>query len=91
MGKSGLRRARTAVVEPRGEMAERGPIESLTSAGYVEFVATGQDAAGEFHCAECGYGVAVQRRLPLCPMCGGTAWERPTWSTFVRRHGEPLQ
>jgi rubrerythrin len=31
--------------------------------------------AGEFRCAECGYGVVVQRVLPQCPMCGGTAWE----------------
>ena len=57
-------------------MEERGQIESLEAAGYVEFAASGQDAAGEFQCAECGYGIAVQRKLPLCPMCGGTAWER---------------
>jgi rubrerythrin len=57
-------------------MEDRGQIESLEAAGYVEFAASGQHAAGEFQCAECGYGIAVQRQLPLCPMCGGTAWER---------------
>ncbi len=68
-------------------MEDRGRIESFESAGYVEFAATGQAAAGEFQCAECGYGVAVQRALPLCPMCGGTAWERAVRREFLR----PLQ
>jgi rubrerythrin len=72
-------------------MENRGRIESLTSAGYVEFLAAGQAAAGEFQCAECGYGVAVQRTLPLCPMCSGTAWERGTRRDLSRRLGEPLQ
>ena len=57
-------------------MEYRGQIESLEAAGYVEFAASGEDAGGEFQCAECGYGIAVQRKLPQCPMCGGTAWER---------------
>ena len=35
----------------------------------------GSPAAGEFRCAECGYGAIVQRVLPQCPMCGGTVWE----------------
>ena len=39
--------------------------------GYVEFLASGQRAKGEFHCSECGYGVTIVRALPLCPMCGG--------------------
>jgi rubrerythrin len=34
------------------------------------------DAAGEFRCADCGYGVIVQRVLPPCPMCRGAVWER---------------
>ena len=59
----------------RGEMAEGVGIESLAAAGYVHFVAAGEEADGQFHCADCGYGVSVQRRLPLCPMCGGSTWE----------------
>jgi rubrerythrin len=43
--------------------------------GFVDFAATGDLTAGEFHCADCGYGVIVQRELPRCPMCSGTAWE----------------
>jgi rubrerythrin len=72
-------------------MEDRGRIMSLESAGYVDFAAAGEAVAGEFSCAECGYGVAVQRTLPLCPMCGGTAWERAAWRLSTRRTGEPLQ
>jgi hypothetical protein len=58
---------------------------SDTSAGDdVEFVAAGQHAKGEFHCAECAYGVTVFRELPRCPMCGCEAWEQSTWSPFAR-------
>ena len=56
-------------------MPEGVGIDSLASAGFVDFVAAGEDANGQYHCAECGYGVSVQRRLPLCPMCGGVSWE----------------
>jgi rubrerythrin len=42
---------------------------------YVEFLVTGTTAAGEYHCAECGYGVTVHATLPQCPMCSGTTWE----------------
>jgi lipopolysaccharide biosynthesis regulator YciM len=52
--------------------------------GYVEFVASGQRAKGEFHCSECGYGVTVFTVLPQCPMCAGTDWEQSTWSPFAR-------
>ena len=51
---------------------------------YVEFCATGTAAAGEYHCADCGYGVTVQSALPQCPMCSGTTWEPHTWSPFTR-------
>ena len=44
-------------------------------ADYVAFHAAGELADGEFHCAECGYGVAVRTTLPMCPMCGGASWE----------------
>jgi rubrerythrin len=75
MGKSAARRARTAAGDERGDMAEGVGIESLDAAGYVQFVAAGDEGSGQFSCADCGYGVSVQRRLPLCPMCGGAAWE----------------
>lgn len=51
---------------------------------YVEFWTAGQQAKGEFHCAECGYGVTIVRTLPVCPMCGGGSWEQSTWSPFSR-------
>jgi rubrerythrin len=56
-------------------VAERTQIDSLTSAGYVEFFSAGARAVGEYQCSECGYGVSVQQRLPRCPMCSGEAWE----------------
>jgi len=49
---------------------------SLDGTGFVEFAVAGRTVAGEFRCAECGYGAVVQRVLPNCPMCGGTVWER---------------
>ena len=52
--------------------------------GYVEFWSTGSSAKGEFHCAECSYGVIVSKELPRCPMCGGESWEQSTWSPFGR-------
>ena len=57
---------------------------------YVEFWATGQAVKGEFHCAECGYGVTIVRKLPLCPMCGGESWEQSPWSPFTRSKYHPL-
>jgi rubrerythrin len=53
---------------------------------YVEFRAAGEIVKGEFHCAECGYGVTIVRALPLCPMCGGSFWEESSWSPFTRSH-----
>jgi rubrerythrin len=52
--------------------------------GYVEFRATGDTVKGEYHCSQCGYGVAIVRALPLCPMCGGSSWEQAAWSPFSR-------
>jgi len=52
---------------------------------FVEFWAAGATAKGEFHCSECGYGVTIVRALPVCPMCGGEAWEQTPWSPFTRR------
>jgi rubrerythrin len=56
---------------------------------YVEFMRTGTEASGAYHCSGCGYGVSVQASLPQCPMCGGTTWEIAASSAFARR--EPLQ
>jgi rubrerythrin len=52
--------------------------------GYVDFLASGARAKGEYHCSECGYGVTVFSVLPRCPMCGGAAWEQSPWSPFAR-------
>ena len=52
--------------------------------GYVRFWTSGLSAKGEFHCAECGYGVIVAKELPPCPMCGGRAWEESSWRPFRR-------
>lgn len=57
-------------------MFEGSNQETLESAGYVEFLATGTAVDGRFHCSECGYGVAGARSLPVCPMCRGTVWEQ---------------
>ena len=59
-----------AAVEPAGD--------------YVHFVRAGAHVKGEFHCAECGYGVTVYRTLPVCPMCGGAEWEQSAWSPLSR-------
>jgi rubrerythrin len=55
-----------------------------TDGDFVEFLATGTAAAGEYHCAECGYGVTVHSNLPRCPMCSGTTWEPHAWTPFTR-------
>lgn len=65
---------------------------SSTRAGdgdFVEFLDAGTSAAGEYHCAGCGYGVTVHATLPQCPMCSGTTWESTAWSPFSR--GNRLQ
>ena len=51
---------------------------------YVVFVSAGEHVKGEFHCAECGYGVTVYRTLPVCPMCGCNDWEQSAWSPLTR-------
>ena len=58
--------------------------------GFVQLYAAGERAKGEYRCAECGYGVAVWKELPRCPMCGGESWEQSEWSPFSRaRSGSP--
>ena len=54
---------------------------------FVDFLTTGQHVKGDFHCAECGYGITVYRALPVCPMCAGTQWEQSAWSPLSRARG----
>lgn len=51
--------------------------------GLPVFHAAGDEAAGEFVCAECGYGVSVRSLLPVCPMCRGSVWEAPGGSPYA--------
>jgi rubrerythrin len=58
---------------------------------FVQFWPTGVSATGEFHCAECGYGVTIRRDLPVCPMCGGESWEQTSWHPFSRSRDVPAR
>ena len=51
----------------------------------ARFVEAASTARGEFHCADCGYGVSVQTRLPACPMCAGRTWEQSASSRITPR------
>jgi rubrerythrin len=57
---------------------------------FVRLLSAGERGKGEYHCAECGYGVAVWNELPRCPMCGGESWEQSDWSPFSRARSELL-
>jgi hypothetical protein len=57
---------------------------ALGDGGEPVFLTAGTEAAGEFLCAECGYGVTVRSRLPECPMCRGIEWEETSTSPFTR-------
>ena len=57
--------------------------------GFADLLPSGERAKGEYHCAECGYGVTVFSVLPRCPMCGGAAWEQSSWSPFARATERP--
>jgi hypothetical protein len=65
-------------------MAGHEQVDAREPEDYVRFWTTGSAVKGEFHCAECSYGVTVYRVLPLCPMCGGTSWEQTAWSPLTR-------
>ena len=65
-------------------MSELQSVATEPSGDYVAFVRAGASVKGEFHCAECGYGVTVYRTLPVCPMCGGLQWEQSAWSPLSR-------
>jgi rubrerythrin len=63
-------------VEESSAPVKQAPVEMpLDDSGFVDFAVAGSRVAGEFRCAECGYGAVVQRVLPHCPMCGGAVWE----------------
>jgi hypothetical protein len=83
MGKSTLG-SHAPPVYPSTSVKEHGFEATPGADGYVRFWGAGESVKGEFHCAECGYGVAVYRELPPCPQCGGTSWEQSTWSPFAR-------
>jgi len=68
-------------------MSELQAAERESAGDYVHFVRAGAHVKGEFHCAECGYGVTVYRALPVCPMCGGIEWEQSAWSPLSRARG----
>ena len=58
--------------------------KSTTAGDYVDFVRAGTQAAGAYHCSECGSGITVHDELPKCPMCAGTMWEPHDWSPFTQ-------
>ena len=66
-------------IEPR-----RSNGAALDTDGDPVFVRAGSEATGEYHCADCGYGVIVRRLLPVCPMCRGRSWEGAATSPFAR-------
>jgi rubrerythrin len=65
-------------------MLDQARESKATDGDFVEFLVTGVSAAGEYHCADCGYGVTVHGALPRCPMCSGTTWEPHAWTPFTR-------
>ena len=66
----------------RGRMLDQYRQGDTASGDYVEFVVAGTEAAGAYHCSQCGYGITVHAELPNCPMCAGTTWELHEWSPF---------
>jgi rubrerythrin len=61
-------------------LADTTRLTADAHAGVPDVVSAGERAVGEYHCADCGYGVTVRRELPVCPMCGGAIWEAASWS-----------
>jgi len=65
-------------------MLDEGSSTLAPDSDYVEFLTAGTHATGQFHCADCGYGVTIHTELPRCPMCGGVSWEEAAWSPLSR-------
>lgn len=63
---------------------ESGRLEAVADEGNPVCWAAGATADGEYHCSDCGYGVAVRRALPTCPMCGGATWEQAGSASFTQ-------
>jgi rubrerythrin len=84
MGTLTSRRAGRPTAKGVVELLEVHETTDEVSVDFVRFLAAGEQAKGEFHCAECGYGVTVCRTLPRCPMCGNGSWEQSAWSPFAR-------
>ena len=59
-------------------------IQGTEVGSSVPVYASGTRVKGEFHCVECGYGVAIHDRLPSCPMCRCGRWKAAAWSPFGR-------
>jgi len=58
---------------------------------YVDLNLAGEPGEGQYRCADCGYGITIHDELPSCPMCAGTAWERPPLAPLGRlRLGDPV-
>ena len=77
-------RSHGSLVEKGVNMRDAGAVGRESTDDFVEFLSAGAHVKGEFHCAECGYGVTVYRALPVCPMCGGAQWEQSAWSPLTR-------
>jgi hypothetical protein len=73
-----------SVVQKGVVMRDAGVAGREPTGDFVNFSTAGAPVKGEFHCAECGYGVTVYRTLPVCPMCGGMQWEQSAWSPLTR-------
>ena len=56
---------------------------AVRGGGEPVFFTAGMEVAGEFRCADCGYGVVVRSLLPPCPMCRGHVWEEPAGSPYT--------
>lgn len=46
---------------------------------------SGEPAAGEYRCLECGYGLVSFSLLPACPMCHGNHFQEAVASPFAPR------
>ena len=72
-------------VEPAVQVeSRRSEGAALQANGDPVFFAAGLVAPGEYQCIDCGYGIAVRRVLPECPMCRGVQWEERGTSPYGR-------
>jgi rubrerythrin len=65
-------------------LIEAGRDETVVQARAPALLSAGARARGEYHCADCGYGIVTARELPVCPMCGAASWEPSSTSPFAR-------